>query len=144
MNQHAIETGRFLIAETRHHAPDGTLYAVRNMGKRRIGDAVSQGFLEVATSGDGGATWSALPLRAFALHALRAQASDWPPPAALASRLVDGALVIEFDNLFDPWAKAPLPESQAHARWSATWRPGLRCWTLRRQHQLSADAAVTR
>jgi hypothetical protein len=138
----AVETGHFVIDEARLAAPDGTLYRVRNLGRRRVGGVVSRPYLEVAASRDRGASWHVLPLRPFVLHRLRAHACNWPPPAALASRVIGGAVAIEFDSVFDPWEKAPAPRLLAHARWLAVWRPNLRSWTLRQLHVHDPDTAA--
>jgi hypothetical protein len=129
--------------ESRHEAADGTLYAVGREPAPHDDGAASTRLL-VRASRDGGRSWSLLPLRACPAHLHRAGASDWPPPAELAAGFVDGRLAIEFDNVYDPWAKAQPTTLQAHARWQATYDPRWRWWTLHQLRLHSADEPATR
>lgn len=133
-----------LIGEARHEAADGVLYAVCEIGVQRLPGVISSRRLQLRASRDGGRRWTDLPLRACPAHWFRARASDWPPPAALASSIVEGRLAIEYDSVYDPWEKAPPTALQAHARWLALYDPNWRWWTFRQQRLHGPEEVATR
>lgn len=134
-----------LIDATRHQAPDGTLYAVRELrGRKRLG-APSRRWLDVQISKDGGESWAPVLMRVCPLHLHRASASDWPPPGALMSSLSeDHRLTIEYDSVYDPWARARPTRLQTHARWQARYDPRFRWWTLQQLRLYGPEASASR
>ena len=138
------ENAIVLIDRTLHEAAGGVLYAVCELGVQRLHGVISNRLLQVQISHDGGNDWKPLPLRVCPAHWYRARASDWPPPTALSSAIVEGCLTIEYDSVYDPWEKAPLTTLLAHARWQARYRPRWRWWTLTQLCLLGPDERVTR
>lgn len=138
------ENAIVLIDRTLHDAAGGVLYAVCEMGVQGAHGLISGRSLQVEISHDGGSDWQPLPLRVCPLHWHRARASDWPPPKALSSAIVEGCLTIEYDSVFDPWDKLPPTALMAHARWQARYRPRWRWWTLTQLRLLGPDERVTR
>ncbi|MCU0758070.1 MAG: hypothetical protein MUF07_02570 [Steroidobacteraceae bacterium] len=144
MNTSSIEEGAFLAEEQVHALPSGVWMAVRGMGRKRIRGQVSDRYLEVSESRDGGLSWCPVPLRVSPLQALRVSASDWPPERALASAVKDGHLVLEYENRLDLWARAPPGRRHAHARWLATWVPERGWWRLAQLRLIGEDEPATR
>lgn len=133
-----------LLDRTLHEAAGGVLYAVCELGVQGIQGLITGRLLHVQISHDGGNDWEQLPLRVCPAHWHRARASDWPPPTALSSAVVEGCLTIEYDSVYDPWEKAPLPALLAHARWQARYHPRWRWWTLTQLRLLGPDERVAR
>jgi hypothetical protein len=138
------ENASVLIDRTLHEAAGGVLYAVCELGVQGSRGLISGLSLQVQISHDGGSNWAKLPLRVCPAHWHRARASDWPPPKALSSAIVDGGLTIEYDSVYDPWEKAPLTALLAHARWQARYHTRWRWWTLTQLRRLGPDERVTR
>ncbi|WP_291197564.1 hypothetical protein [Hyphomonas sp.] len=144
MNTLLIEEGAFLAEEQVHQLPSGVLMAVRSMGRKRIRGQVSDRYLEVRESHDEGCSWYPVTLRVSSLHTLRKSASDWPPERALASSVLDGQLVLEYENKLDLWARQSLNRRCAHARWIATWLPSRVRWQLKQLRLIGEDELATR
>lgn len=140
-----IEAGAFVDHEDTLVLPDGRHYRVRRMGRKRIRGEVSDCYLDVLESADGGSTWQPVPLRASPLHAARAGASDWPPEQAIAVSVSDdGRLQIEYENRYDPWARAKPSTLTAHARWRARYDPRWKWWHLKQWRLMSQEEPAGR
>lgn len=133
-----------LIDRTLHESAPGVLYAVSELGVQGARGLISSRMLQVEISHDGVSKWQPLPLRVCPAHWHRARASDWPPPKALSSAIVEGFLTIEYDSVYDPWEKTPPTALLRHARWQARYNPRWRWWTLTQLRMLGPDERVTR
>jgi hypothetical protein len=141
----SIEQGAFVEREHAVLLPDGRRYRVCGMGRKRIRGQVSDFYLDVLESSDGGSTWQPVPLRASPLNAVRASASDWPPEQAIAASVSDdGRLQIEYENRYDPWARAKPSTLTAHARWLARYDTRWKWWHLKQLRLMSEDEPAGR
>lgn len=139
-----IDRGAFVDHEHTLATPDGRCWRVRCMGRKRIRGTVADFYLEVLESSDGGSGWQPVALRPSPLHAARASASDWPPEQAIAVSIAEGRLQIEYENRYDPWARAKPSTLTAHARWLARYDTRWKWWYLKQGRLMSEGEAATR